>query len=79
MAVCLAVSEGPKCRRLLIAAENTPFIQDSFAMLRWFYVLAHLLAEAGAARRDARIQFLKAHVEILRRKSAATGATARPC
>ncbi len=37
-------------------------------MLRWFYVLAHLLAEAGAARRDARIRFLKAQVEILRRK-----------
>ena len=37
-------------------------------MLRWFYVLAHLLIEAGAARRDARIRFLKAQVEILRRK-----------
>ena len=37
-------------------------------MLRWFYVLAHLLVEAGAARRDARIRFLKAQVEILRRK-----------
>jgi len=37
-------------------------------MLRWFYILAHLLAEAGAARRDARIRFLKAQVEILRRK-----------
>ena len=37
-------------------------------MLRWFYVLAHLLVEAGAARRDARIRFLKAQIEILRRK-----------
>ena len=37
-------------------------------MLRWFYVLAHLIVEAGAARRDARIRFLKAQVEILRRK-----------
>ncbi len=37
-------------------------------MLRWFYVLAHLLVEAGAAHRDARIRFLKAQVEILRRK-----------
>ncbi len=37
-------------------------------MLRWFYFLAHLLVEAGAARRDARIRFLKAQVEILRRK-----------
>ena len=37
-------------------------------MLRWLYVLLHLLAEAGAARRDARIRFLKAQVDILRRK-----------
>jgi len=37
-------------------------------MLRWFYVALHLLAEAGAARRDARVRFLKAQVEILRRK-----------
>jgi putative transposase len=37
-------------------------------MLRWFCVLAHLVAEAGAARRDARIRFLKAQVEILRSK-----------
>ena len=36
-------------------------------MLRWFYVLAHLIVEAGAARRDARIRFLKGQVEILRR------------
>ncbi len=44
------------------------FVQDSQTKLRWFYVLAHLLVEAGAARRDARIRFLKAQVEILRRK-----------
>ncbi len=37
-------------------------------MLRWFYVAMHLLTEASAARRDARIRFLKAEVEILRRK-----------
>lgn len=37
-------------------------------MLRWFYVAMHLLLEASAARRDARIRFLKAEVEILRRK-----------
>ncbi len=37
-------------------------------MLRWFYVALHLLFEAGTARRDARIRFLKAQVEILRRK-----------
>lgn len=37
-------------------------------MLRWFFVLRHLLVEAVAARRDARIRFLRAEVEILRRK-----------
>ena len=37
-------------------------------MFRWFYVWLDLLHEAGAARRDARIRFLKAQVEILRRK-----------
>ena len=37
-------------------------------MLRWLDVAAHLLAEACVARRDARIRFLKAQVEILRRK-----------
>ncbi len=37
-------------------------------MLRWFYVALHLLAEAGAARRGARIRFLKAQVDMLRRK-----------
>ena len=37
-------------------------------MLRWFYVALHILFEAGAARRDTRIRFLKAQVEILRRK-----------
>ncbi|UCE58435.1 MAG: transposase [Phycisphaerales bacterium] len=37
-------------------------------MVHWFYVALHLLAEAGAARRDARVRFLKAQVEILRRK-----------
>ena len=37
-------------------------------MVRWFYVALHLLLEAGAARRDARVRFLKAQVDILRRK-----------
>ena len=37
-------------------------------MLRSLYALLHLLIEAGAARRDTRIRFLKAQVEILRRK-----------
>lgn len=37
-------------------------------MFRWLYILPHLLIEANAARRDARIRFLKAEVEILRRK-----------
>jgi putative transposase len=37
-------------------------------MFRWFYILPHLLTEANAAHRDARIRFLKAEVEILRRK-----------
>lgn len=41
-------------------------------MLRWFYVLLRLYIEAGAARRDARIRFLKAEVEILRRKLGGT-------
>ena len=37
-------------------------------MIRWFYVALHLLVEALAARRDARIRFLMAQVDILRRK-----------
>ena len=37
-------------------------------MIRWFYVALHLLAEAIAARRDARVRFMKAQIEILRRK-----------
>jgi putative transposase len=53
---------------LSIAAVSTLFVQGLRAMLRWFYVLAHLIVEASASRRDARIRFLKAQVEILRRK-----------
>ncbi len=68
VASCRLLRGGPKCRRLSIAAIARFFIQDLLAMLRWFYVFAHLLVEAGAARRDARIRFLKAQVEILRRK-----------
>ena len=37
-------------------------------MFGWLYLLQLLLHEAGAACRDARIRFLKAQVEILRRK-----------
>jgi hypothetical protein len=37
-------------------------------MLRWFYIVRPLLAEAMAARRDTRVQFLQAQVAILRRK-----------
>ncbi len=37
-------------------------------MLQWLVVAFHVLAEAGAARRDVRLHFLKAQVEILRRK-----------
>jgi putative transposase len=37
-------------------------------MRRWFYILTHLLSEATAARRDARVRLLKAQVDILRRK-----------
>jgi hypothetical protein len=37
-------------------------------MLRSLYALLHLFAETGAARRDARIRFLKTQIDILRRK-----------
>jgi hypothetical protein len=37
-------------------------------MFRWLYALPHLLAEAGAVRRDARIRFLKGQIDILRPK-----------
>jgi hypothetical protein len=37
-------------------------------MVRWLCIALRLLAEVGAARRDARVCFLKAQVEILRRK-----------
>ena len=37
-------------------------------MARWLFVVLHLLVEGFNARRDARIRFLKAQVEILRRK-----------
>ena len=48
--------------------SDTAFVQGLIAMLRWFYVAVHLLVEAVAARRDARIRFLRTEVEILRRK-----------
>jgi putative transposase len=47
---------------------HTLHIRGQIAMLRWFYVIRHLLVEAFAARRDARVRFLKTEVEILRRK-----------
>jgi hypothetical protein len=47
-------------------------------MLRWFYVAMRLLLEASAARRDARVRFLKAEVEILRRKLAGNGVIPSP-
>ena len=47
---------------------DTLFVRDSVAMLRWFCVALHLFVEAGAARRDARVRFLRTEVEILRRK-----------
>lgn len=37
-------------------------------MSRWLYVVLHLLFEGLASRRDVRIRFLLAQVEILRRK-----------
>jgi putative transposase len=37
-------------------------------MSRWLYVVLHLLFEGLAARRDARVRFLLAQVEILRSK-----------
>jgi hypothetical protein len=46
----------------------TVHVRDSEAMIRWLTVALHLLAEAGAARRDAGIRFPKTQVDILRRK-----------
>lgn len=37
-------------------------------MPKWFYAILCLLFESSTARRDARVRFLKAQVEILRRK-----------
>jgi len=37
-------------------------------MLQWLFVAFHLLAEASIARRDVRVRFLMAQIEILRRK-----------
>ena len=47
-------------------------------MLRWLHVALNLLFEAGAVRRDARIRFLKAQVEILRRKLGGNRVIPRP-
>lgn len=47
-------------------------------MIRWLYILPHLLLEAGAARRDARVRFLWAQVEILRRKLGGNRVTGPP-
>ena len=49
-------------------------------MLRRFYVIRHLLVEAFTARRDARIRFVKAEVDILRRKFSGNRVSAcQPC
>src|SRR6266404_3313344 len=64
----LQFESGSNMSRLVIAAFSLVLSRGSLAMLRWFYILPHLLIEANAARRDARIRFLKAQVEILRRK-----------
>jgi hypothetical protein len=37
-------------------------------MLQWLFVAFHLLVEASAARRDIRVRFLMAQIEVLRRK-----------
>ena len=37
-------------------------------MSRWLYVVLQLLYEGFSARRDVRIRFLRAQVEMLRRK-----------
>ena len=48
--------------------KNGVLFKDRLTMIRWFYVALHLLVEATAARRDARVRFMKAQIEILRRK-----------
>jgi hypothetical protein len=72
---CVGLRARPKCRSLFIAALTTSVVQDTRAMLRWFYVLAHLLIEAGAARRDARIRFLKRRSRSSAASWAATGSS----
>jgi putative transposase len=47
-------------------------------MLRCLFVAAHLLIEASTARRDARVRFLQAQVEILRRKLGGNRVVPRP-
>ena len=47
-------------------------------MLRWFYILPHLILEAGAARRDARVRFLNAQIDILRHRLGGRRIIARP-
>ena len=61
-----------------MAEVTTLFVQGLRAMLRWFRVLAHLMVETGASRRDARIRFLRAQVEILRRKLGGNGVIPSP-
>src|ERR1043166_724585 len=51
-----------------VLACNFCHLEGFNIMLRWFYILPHLMLEAGTARRDARVRFLKAQVDILRRK-----------
>jgi hypothetical protein len=46
-------------------------------MLRWLFGLSHLLCKGFNATRDARIRFLVAQVEMLRRKLDRTRVTQR--
>jgi hypothetical protein len=62
------LGRGSKMSGTVHSGTTAFFVRVSIAMLRWFYVVRHLLVEAIAARRDARVRFLKAEVEILRRK-----------
>ena len=47
-------------------------------MSRWLHAVFHLLLEAQAARRDARVRFLLAQITILRRKLRGNRVIVRP-
>ena len=65
---CVAMGGGPKCRSLIIARLTLVRIQGSIIMSRWLFVVLHLLFEGMRARRDSRIRFLRAQVDMLRSK-----------